>query len=89
VTDNKATSSTARRNREVGEGALVYALRQVWTEEQVQNGLATYRGDLRAEHAEEIRNNADSPRVKPHLLEGEWTGMRMAADHLHPQVVTS
>lgn len=80
---------TPRQNREVGEGALVYALRQVWTEEQIQNGLATYRSDLRAEHAEEIRKNADDPKVKPHLLEGEWTGMRMAANHLAPSAVTS
>lgn len=81
-------NTTARHYREVGEAAIVYALRQVWTEEQVQNGLATYRSDLRAEHAEEIRQNAESPRVKPYLLEGEWTGMRMAADHLAPAVTS-
>lgn len=38
------------------------------------------------ELAEKIRENADSPQVKPHLLDGEWTGMRMAADRIDPEV---
>lgn len=32
------------------------------------------------ELAEKIRKHADDPRVKPHLLDGEWTGLRMGAD---------
>jgi hypothetical protein len=78
----------ARQNREVGEGALVYALRQVWTEEQVQNGLATYRRDLRAEDAEEIRTYARQMN-DPH---GPYrTAVKMAdlfAEHLTTPVVS-
>jgi hypothetical protein len=39
--------------------------------------------DVRKNEAARIRKHADDPRVKPHLLEGEWTGLRMAANLLH------
>jgi hypothetical protein len=39
--------------------------------------------DVRKNEAARIRRHADNPNVKPHLLEGEWTGLRMAADLLH------
>lgn len=38
--------------------------------------------DIRRTEAARIRKHADDPRVKPHLLDGEWTGLRMAADLL-------
>lgn len=87
MTENK--EGAAYRDRKVGEAAVIYALRQVWTEEQVQNGLATYRSDLRAECAEEIRayarqmNDPHGPYRTPVKLAEEF------AAHITPSVVTS
>jgi hypothetical protein len=39
--------------------------------------------DVRTNEAARIRKYAEDPRVKSHLLEGEGTGLRMAADLLH------
>jgi hypothetical protein len=38
---------------------------------------------VRESNANEIRAHADNPNVKKHLLDGEWTGMRMGANLLH------
>jgi hypothetical protein len=45
--------------------------------------LAEHAGDIRKYEADRIRKHADDPKVKPNLLEGEWTGLRMAANLLH------
>lgn len=45
--------------------------------------LRDHAQDVRTHEAARIRRHADDPKVKPHLLEGEWTGLRMAADLLH------
>lgn len=37
------------------------------------------------ELAERIRKHADDSKVKPHLLEGEWTGLRMGANVIDPK----
>lgn len=41
------------------------------------------------ELAEKVRKHADDPRVKPHLLEGEWTGLRMGANVIDPEALNS
>lgn len=45
--------------------------------------LDSHGQDVRTNEAARIRKYADDPRVKPHLLDGEWTGLRMAADLLN------
>jgi hypothetical protein len=45
--------------------------------------LANHASDVRKYEADHIRRYADDPNVKPHLLDGEWTGLRMAANLLH------
>jgi hypothetical protein len=47
--------------------------------------LDYHERSVRKEQADRIRLHADDPKVKPHLLEGEWTGLRMAANLLHPE----
>lgn len=45
--------------------------------------LSAHAADTRKYQANLIRKHADDPKVKPHLLDGEWTGLRMAADLVH------
>lgn len=47
--------------------------------------LRDLKKEWREEHAEIVRAYADNPRVKPYLLDGEWTGIRMGANALHPE----
>ncbi|MFD6250282.1 hypothetical protein [Streptomyces roseolus] len=62
--------------------ALYMALWDNYTPTEKNRFIGAFTREL----AEHIRAHADDPKVKPHLLDGEWTGLRMAANLISPEV---
>ena len=62
--------------------ALLRSVYSKLSQNQMEELVDNYAHEL----AEKTRRHADDSRVKPHLLEGEWTGLRMGANVIDSEV---